>query len=224
MLSTDYYSKRCQGGFWFILCKIINMFFTCSQDWAIDSDGIATVNTTQNTFNLQYTFSSPNFDVEPPTAAIQSDCDVMIEIDDIDASGGTAAWLLNAFEGFMRTPIEDVLGTFLCPQDPSDELIGPLLTDLVMSLDALLEPFQQPIPDELKDPLFPEKNLVAPTGVDFIGFSSAFGPVIQTLFDSVNFFLGGIVDDPNSRSKVTYSFYLSWIIDSRCLEIIHRGG
>jgi hypothetical protein len=200
MLSTDCYSKRGQSRFWFILCKIINLFFTSSQDWAINSDGIATVNTTQNTFNLQYTFSSPNFDAEPPTAAIQSDCDVSIEIDDIDASGGTAGWLLNAFEGLMRTPIEEVLEAFLCPQDPSDELIGPLLTDLVKSLDALLEPFQQPIPDELKDPLFPEKNLVTPTGVDFIGFSSAFGPVVQTLFDSVNSFLGGTVDDPNSPS------------------------
>lgn len=107
---------------------------------------------------------------------------------------------MNAFEGLMRTPIEEELGAFLCPLDPSEELIGPLFTDLVKSLDGRLEPFQQPIPDELNDPLFPEKDLVIPTGVDFIGFSSAFGPVIQTLFDSVNSFLGDTVDDPNSPS------------------------
>jgi hypothetical protein len=161
------------------------------QDWAIDGSGSATVNTTKNALDMQFLFTSSDFDVEPPTAVTQSDCTSLILIDDIDATGGAIGWLVNTFEGLMRSPIQSLLGEFICPSDPADELFGPLLTDLIMTLDERLEPFQQSIPDESNDPLFPENNLV---GIDFIGFSDG----VQMGLAYVNSLFGGTVDDPNS--------------------------
>lgn len=180
--------------------SIVGLAFDCAIDWTLDwlldENGSATVNTTNNAVDMQFLFTSSNFDVEPPTAVTQSDCSSQIVFDDIDVSGGAVSWLVNAFEGLMRSPIQNVLEGFICPEDPVDDLFGPLLTNLIMTLDQRFEPFQQAIPDELNDPLYPENNLVAPPGIDFIGFSSF--TMVQTGLAYVNSLLGGTVDDPNS--------------------------
>lgn len=162
------------------------------------SKGTATVSTRDNSFNAAYSFYSPDFKLEPPNSISRENCVPDITINDIDATGGVLGGLLNTFEILLRSPIESAIKDLLCPDDKSQDLIVPLLNDLVTQLDDLLEPYLQPISDDLKNPLLPEEKLIQNSDQEFLGFSSDFGMVVKQALDYINSFFGNIVVDPNS--------------------------
>lgn len=171
----------------------------CEIEWrALGSKGTATVSTRDNSFNAAYSFYSPDFKLEPPNSTSRENCVPDITINDIDATGGVMGSLLNTFEILLRSPIESAIKDLLCPDDTSQDLIVPLLNDLVAQLDELLEPYLQPISDDLKNPLLPEEKLIQNSDQEFLGFSSDFGMVVKQALDYINSFFGNIVVDPNS--------------------------
>ena len=130
--------------------------------------------------------------MEPPSKVTISQCGASVNIDDIDARGGVAAFFLDAVEGLMRGIIERQINDLIC-QEAS--ILGDLLQGLIDDIDVAIDRLQGPIPVELQDPLYPEKNLNLPSEVKLIDLSADYA---QVMFDYVNEFLGGTVDDPDS--------------------------
>lgn len=164
-------------------------------NWITSGSGVAQLYTTNNSFNLELSVASNNFDLEPPTSVAVSQCAASVQIDDIDASGGFEAFILDAVEGLLRSPIERQVNDVIC--DEASQL-GTLLGDLIQTVDTVIDPLLEAIPGELQDPLYPEKSLNISSQVELIDLSSPDTQVLGMVFDFVNEFLGGVVDDIDS--------------------------
>jgi hypothetical protein len=148
---------------------------------------------------LEFSLTSQNFDTEPPTAVSISQCTASIEINDIDAKGGFVAFIIDAVEGLMRGPIERQINGLICEEASA---LSVLLQALVDDLNVGLESYRGVIPDELLDPLFPEKSLSESSSlanVELIDLTTAdYGEAINMIFDYVNDYFGGRVEDAES--------------------------
>ncbi len=148
-----------------------------------DGTGTASMNAVGNTFQLEFTFKSDDFDASPPTSVEISLCNSNITISDVTVEGGLLGTILTAVAGVLESSIESTINPLICQE--ADGFLF-LMQDLVKNLDAMMEPFEGDIPAELQDPMHPENNLVdPPSGVELFDFQSDEG-LFRLIFNTIN--------------------------------------
>jgi hypothetical protein len=198
--------------------ELQGLAFDCEIEWDYDwgftgGSGDGQIYSSGNNFNMDIIFTSDNFSTSPPTKAELSSCSADMQIDDIDLQGGGfIPWLINAVEGALRSPIEDAVNQVICEEA---DAIADELIDLMTTLDHFLEPYEIDLPEELGDPLFPEKNNLK-SGVELLAFDdSAIFKLVLTLIDDM---LGGIAEDPTSPNGTGMDLGVNKIIRSAILD------
>jgi len=198
--------------------ELQGLAFDCEIEWDYDwgitgGSGDGQIYSSGNNFNMDIIFTSDNFSTSPPTKAELSSCSADIQIDDIDLQGGGfIPWLINAVEGALRSPIENAVNQVICEEA---DAIADELIDLMTTLDHFIEPYEIDLPEELGDPLFPEKNNLE-SGVELLAFDdSAIFKLFLTLIDDM---LGGIAEDPTSPNGTGMDLGVNKIIRSAVLD------
>ena len=179
--------------------EVIGLDFDCVMDWTFETilggdNGSATLETDDNSLALEFTFESENFNDKPPISTVLSDCDATIQISVFEVNGGNLLGdFIDLIGGAFTDSIAGVANEGLCEAAGSLETA---LLNITETFDEILKPFQGTVPPELENPLYPEIHLPVSSDVKLVNFQSEDGAV-RMIFDSINTFLGGIVDDPS---------------------------
>ncbi len=117
-------------------------------------------------------FTSPNFDTDGPTDASLS-CSADVQIEDLDFN----RFFLNMIAPLLIEAIEPEVEPMIC--EPI-EAMEDLLAEAIMNVTSIFDDFNQPLPPELANPLYPEQELapfLEASNSDYIDFA----PILDTL-------------------------------------------
>ncbi|CAB9512941.1 Paraquat-inducible protein A [Seminavis robusta] len=144
-----------------ITLTVVDLDFDCEADYHY------TLSNTDGRFFLYSRGSDVHIDMTITTAKTSPrdmaaqvlDCVPNVVISDIDVSTDSfLGKILNAVEAVIRGPVRDALNGVVC-----DELrsVGTTtLPDLLQQSDDIIEPYLQPVPNKLLNPLYEEEQLL----------------------------------------------------------------
>ena len=203
--------------------SIDGLAFFCEVDWSIFSflwngEGIASVETTQNSVDFQYSFVSQDFREQPPLGIVRTGCDANIQIDDIAINGTELLETVDQFDVYLRGPIENQLEKTICPEDVENDFLGQMLASLLKKIDTSLGAFRGDIPQELQNPLGPENDLNPPSDASLTGFSSTSGQNFKDLLDTINNLVSGVVEDLESPTRTMRDLAINQILRTYVLD------
>lgn len=203
--------------------SIDGLAFFCEVDWSIFSflwngQGIASVETTQNSVDFQYSFVSQDLREQPPLGIVRTGCDANIQIDDIAINGTELLETVDQFDVYLRGPIENQLEKTICPEDVENDSLGQMLASLITKIDTYLGSFRGDIPQELQNPLGPETDLNPPSDASLTGFSSTSGQNFKDLLDRINNLVSGVVEDLESPTRTMRDLAINQILRTYVLD------
>jgi len=149
-----------------------------------------------NSARLSFGFESSDFNLKPPTKVTMKKCEqdkdmIKIRVSELDFYGGIVSSILELFDSAISGAIEDSVKDVAC--STLGESGSSLGTDLINSVNGMIEPYLVELPSDYTDPLHLEKWFVFPEAFNPLNFQdldNELGELITTVLDEAYNFLG----------------------------------
>jgi hypothetical protein len=198
-ISVDHEQKSDTA--FFVTVGVAQLDLTCEMDYdysygILSGDGWVQIQTENSEAVSTMSFTSLDFDQNPPTNSAVDNCFSDVEIKRMDFEEDFASEVLEVFQSLIRNTVEIAIGNIACEEL---SVIGTTVVgNMVDMVGDQLEPYLGHLGEADTDPLYLEHNLILPDSSEALNLQDTEGHVGNTfkeILQLLDTHLGTIVSD-----------------------------